>query len=151
MTAPVGRQDDTVTVPGLAQDETTEPAQDPATAPESTQDGTTKAPEPTPRRLDVMVGKGPPSTPSMPAPQGVDGAPAAAMTNATAGGTSQTIGASAPHDSALRHVSGRAIYIDDMPEPPGLLHCVLGLSQHAHARIKSIDLTAVAACPGVSP
>ena len=59
------------------------------------------------------------------------------------------IGASIPHDSASRHVSGRAVYIDDMPEPPGLLHAVLALSPHAHARIKSIDLSAVAATPGV--
>jgi xanthine dehydrogenase large subunit len=59
------------------------------------------------------------------------------------------VGASIPHDSASRHVSGRAVYIDDMPEPPGLLHAVLALSPHAHARIKSIDLSAVAATPGV--
>jgi xanthine dehydrogenase large subunit len=59
------------------------------------------------------------------------------------------LGAAVPHDSAERHVSGRAIYIDDMPEPPGLLHCVLGLSPHAHARILSMDLSAVAASPGV--
>ncbi len=52
-----------------------------------------------------------------------------------------------PHDSAPKHVSGRAIYIDDMPEPPGLLHAFLGLSPHAHARIKSIDLSAVSRRP----
>ena len=60
------------------------------------------------------------------------------------------IGAAAPHDSAAKHVSGRAIYIDDMPEPPGLLHAFLALSPHAHARIRSIDLSAVAASPGVA-
>ena len=59
------------------------------------------------------------------------------------------VGDSIPHDSASRHVSGRAVYIDDMPEPPGLLHAVLALSPHAHARIKSIDLSVVAATPGV--
>ena len=26
------------------------------------------------------------------------------------------------HDSALKHVAGEAVYIDDMPEPPGTLH-----------------------------
>ncbi|MFL5256153.1 MAG: xanthine dehydrogenase molybdopterin binding subunit [Rhodopila sp.] len=71
------------------------------------------------------------------------------MTNANTRAASQVIGAPMPHDSAARHVSGRAIYVDDMPEPPGLLHCVLGLSPHAHARIRSIDLSAVAASPGV--
>ena len=60
------------------------------------------------------------------------------------------IGVSIPHDSAAKHVSGRAVYIDDMPEPPGLLHAFLGLSPHAHARIKSIDLSAVIATPGVA-
>ena len=61
-----------------------------------------------------------------------------------------TIGASVPHDSAPKHVSGKAIYIDDMPEPPGLLHAYLFLSPHAHARIKSLDLSAVIATPGVA-
>ncbi len=60
------------------------------------------------------------------------------------------VGVSTPHDSASKHVSGRAIYIDDMPEPPGLLHAYIGLSPHAHARIKSIDLSAVVATPGVA-
>ena len=58
---------------------------------------------------------------------GADGGPSAAMTNTGAVATSQTIGAPIPHDSAARHVSGRAIYVDDMPEPPLLLHCVLGV------------------------
>jgi xanthine dehydrogenase large subunit len=60
------------------------------------------------------------------------------------------VGISIPHDSASKHVSGSAIYIDDMPEPPGLLHAYLALSSHAHARIRSIDLTAVLATPGVA-
>ena len=59
------------------------------------------------------------------------------------------IGSPIPHDSAAKHVSGKAIYIDDMPEPPGLLHAFLALSPHAHARIRSIDLDAVIAAPGV--
>ena len=59
------------------------------------------------------------------------------------------LGAPIPHDSAPKHVSGKAIYIDDMPEPPGLLHAYLALSPHAHARVKSMDLSAVIATPGV--
>ena len=57
--------------------------------------------------------------------------------------------ASQPHDSARRHVSGEAVYIDDMPEPAGLLHVYLGLSEKAHARIVALDLSAVRALPGV--
>ncbi|QRG05437.1 xanthine dehydrogenase molybdopterin binding subunit [Xanthobacter dioxanivorans] len=55
----------------------------------------------------------------------------------------------ARHESANAHVSGRAIYLDDMPEPPGLLHAALVLSPHAHARIVAIDLSAARALPGV--
>ena len=53
------------------------------------------------------------------------------------------------HDSAVKHVSGRAVYIDDMPEPPGTQEATLVLSPHAHASILSIDTTAAAAMPGV--
>ncbi|HWW24444.1 MAG TPA: xanthine dehydrogenase molybdopterin binding subunit, partial [Caulobacter sp.] len=61
----------------------------------------------------------------------------------------QGVHASLPHDSALRHVSGTAIYVDDIPEPPGMLHVHLGMSTRAHARIVSMDLSAVRASPGV--
>ncbi|MDR7116553.1 xanthine dehydrogenase molybdopterin binding subunit [Caulobacter sp. BE254] len=61
----------------------------------------------------------------------------------------QGVHASLPHDSALRHVSGAAIYVDDIPEPVGMLHVHLGMSQRAHARIASMDLSAVRASPGV--
>ncbi len=61
----------------------------------------------------------------------------------------QGVHASLPHDSALRHVSGAAIYVDDIPEPPGMLHVHLGMSRKAHARIVSMDLDAVRASPGV--
>lgn len=57
--------------------------------------------------------------------------------------------AALPHDSAERHVAGSAIYIDDLPEPPGLLHVHLGMSARAHARIVKLDLSAVRASPGV--
>jgi len=57
--------------------------------------------------------------------------------------------ASVPHDSAARHVAGTAVYIDDMPEPAGLLHVHLGQSTRAHARLVKLDLSAVRAAPGV--
>jgi xanthine dehydrogenase large subunit len=53
------------------------------------------------------------------------------------------------HDSAHKHVTGAADYIDDIPEPAGLLHGALGLSDRAHAEIAAIDLSAVEAFPGV--
>ncbi|MGE0847748.1 MAG: molybdopterin cofactor-binding domain-containing protein, partial [Flavobacteriaceae bacterium] len=53
------------------------------------------------------------------------------------------------HDSATRHVTGEARYIDDIAEPRGLLHVALGLSEVARARILSLDLSGVEAFPGV--
>ena len=53
------------------------------------------------------------------------------------------------HDSAHKHVTGTAVYIDDMPEPAGLLHGCLGLSTVTHGRIRRMDLWAVRSAPGV--
>ena len=53
------------------------------------------------------------------------------------------------HDSAHKHVTGQAVYIDDMPEPAGTLHGCLGLGTRRAWRITSIDLSAVRAAPGV--
>ena len=58
-------------------------------------------------------------------------------------------GAALPHDSAHLHVSGAATYIDDIAELRGTLHAAIGTSERAHARIVSIDLSAVRAAPGV--
>ena len=54
------------------------------------------------------------------------------------------------HDSAAKHVSGEALYIDDLPEPANLLHAYIRLSEHARARITRLDVTAVAGMPGVA-
>ncbi|HEY1607935.1 MAG TPA: xanthine dehydrogenase molybdopterin binding subunit, partial [Paraburkholderia sp.] len=59
------------------------------------------------------------------------------------------IGTSLPHESAALHVSGEATYTDDIPELQGTLHAALGLARHAHARIVSLDLSAVRNAPGV--
>jgi xanthine dehydrogenase large subunit len=53
------------------------------------------------------------------------------------------------HDSAAKHVSGEALYTDDLPEPPGLLYAAFGVSERPHARITSIDLERVRKAPGV--
>lgn len=59
------------------------------------------------------------------------------------------LGEPRPHDSARAHVTGQALYCDDIALPAGTLHGAFGLSSVAHARILEQDLTAVAAAPGV--
>ncbi|HTT36221.1 MAG TPA: xanthine dehydrogenase molybdopterin binding subunit [Burkholderiales bacterium] len=54
-----------------------------------------------------------------------------------------------PHESAHLHVSGEAVYTDDVALPANTLHAALGMSTVAHARIRSLDLSAVRACAGV--
>ncbi|WP_417767617.1 xanthine dehydrogenase molybdopterin binding subunit [Stappia sp.] len=55
-----------------------------------------------------------------------------------------------PHDSAARHVTGEAVYVDDIREPAGTLHVVPGWARDAtRGRIVSLDLDAVRAAPGV--
>ncbi|MEO3428776.1 xanthine dehydrogenase molybdopterin binding subunit [Pelagibius sp. CAU 1746] len=53
------------------------------------------------------------------------------------------------HDSGHKHVAGAAAYADDLVEPQGLLHVCLGLSEHAHARLKKVDLDPVRRAEGV--
>jgi xanthine dehydrogenase large subunit len=53
------------------------------------------------------------------------------------------------HDSARKHATGEARYIDDLTEPQGLLHVCLGLSERAHARIMRLDLEPVRNAAGV--
>ena len=53
------------------------------------------------------------------------------------------------HDSALKHVTGQALYIDDIPEPPGTLHAALVLSKVACGRLMRLDADAAKTMPGV--
>ena len=53
------------------------------------------------------------------------------------------------HDSAVKHVCGTAIYVDDIPEPPGTLHAAFVLSPLAHARVHRIDVAKARSLPGV--
>jgi xanthine dehydrogenase large subunit len=53
------------------------------------------------------------------------------------------------HDSALKHATGQALYIDDMPEPPGTLHAALVLGKIACGKLVRIDTVAAEAMPGV--
>jgi xanthine dehydrogenase large subunit len=59
------------------------------------------------------------------------------------------VGRSVKHDSADKHVSGEALYIDDRLEFPNQLHVYARLSDRAHARILSIDTTPCLAFEGV--
>ena len=58
--------------------------------------------------------------------------------------------ASVRHDSAAGHVTGSALYLDDVPSVPGALETALVLSPHPHARIKNIDVSRALAAPGVA-
>jgi xanthine dehydrogenase large subunit len=53
------------------------------------------------------------------------------------------------HDSAAKHVSGEAVYVDDIAVPANCLTVLIAQSPHAHARITHMDLSAVAAAPGI--
>ena len=54
-----------------------------------------------------------------------------------------------PHESAPKHVSGEAVYIDDIPVSDQLLVGRVVYSPHAHAKIKSFDLNKAMSVPGV--
>ena len=41
------------------------------------------------------------------------------------------VGRDAPHDSALKHATGEALYVDDIPEPVGTLHLAPGSTEIA--------------------
>ncbi|MDE0457313.1 MAG: molybdopterin-dependent oxidoreductase, partial [Chromatiales bacterium] len=60
-----------------------------------------------------------------------------------------SVGLALAHDSAVRHVRGTAAYIDDLPEPAGTVHVAPGCAGEARGAIRSIDLDAVRAFPGV--
>ena len=53
------------------------------------------------------------------------------------------------HESAHLHVSGEALYTDDIALPSQTLHAAFGLSPVAHGRIRERELGPVIATPGV--
>ena len=55
-----------------------------------------------------------------------------------------------PHESGIKHVSGRAFYTDDLPETPGTLFGAIGWSKKAHAIIKKMNLEKVIKSEGVT-
>ena len=60
------------------------------------------------------------------------------------------VGRSVKHDSAEKHVTGAATYIDDRLEFPNQLHVYARMSDRAHARILSIDTAPCYAIEGVT-
>jgi len=59
------------------------------------------------------------------------------------------VGRSVKHDSADKHVSGEAVYIDDRLEFPNQLHVYARLSDRAHARVIRVDTAPCHAFEGV--
>ncbi len=59
------------------------------------------------------------------------------------------VGVPLKHESAIAHVSGKAVYVDDHPEPKQTLHAYVGLSSIAKGYITSIDLSKVKKAEGV--
>jgi xanthine dehydrogenase large subunit len=53
------------------------------------------------------------------------------------------------HDSAVKHVTGDALYVDDIREPAGTLHMAPGYAPIAAGRVTGLELEAVRKAPGV--
>ena len=60
-----------------------------------------------------------------------------------------SLGMPISHESAEKHVSGSALYVDDINAPEGMLYGYVGLSDVARGIIKKIDLTHVRSAEGV--
>ena len=60
------------------------------------------------------------------------------------------VGRSVKHDSAPKHVTGEAVYVDDRLEFPNQLHIYARMSDRAHARIVRIDTAPCYEVPGVA-
>ncbi|MEG3078937.1 xanthine dehydrogenase molybdopterin binding subunit [Halomonas sp. 5021] len=58
-------------------------------------------------------------------------------------------GSASFHESAHKHVTGKAAYIDDIKTPADALHVALGLSPVAHGTLTKLNLEAVRQAPGV--
>ncbi|GLK89491.1 xanthine dehydrogenase molybdopterin binding subunit [Pseudomonas turukhanskensis] len=65
-------------------------------------------------------------------------------------GITTGVGKSVKHESADKHVSGEAVYVDDRLEFPNQLHVYARMSDRAHARVTKIDVSPCYAIPGVA-
>lgn len=71
--------------------------------------------------------------------------PVAEKAKAAVGAT----GVARAHESASKHVSGAATYVDDIVAPQDTLHAAVGYSTIARGHIRSLDLSGVRASEGV--
>src|SRR4030088_451717 len=65
------------------------------------------------------------------------------------GASARVIGEPHPHDSAHLHVTGKALYCDDIALPAATLHAAFGISSVSHGRIRELHLAPVIAAPAV--
>lgn len=65
-------------------------------------------------------------------------------------GITTGVGKSVKHESADKHVSGEAVYVDDRLEFPNQLHVYARMSDRAHARVTKIDVSPCYNIPGVA-
>ena len=65
-------------------------------------------------------------------------------------GMTSGVGRSVKHESADKHVSGEAVYVDDRLEFPNQLHVYARQSDRAHARLVRIDTSPCYEIPGVA-
>ncbi|WP_046080316.1 xanthine dehydrogenase molybdopterin binding subunit [Halomonas sp. HG01] len=74
---------------------------------------------------------------------------ARASETSTASASREASGHARAHESAVKHVTGRAPYIDDIATPANALHVAVGFSPVAHGRLTRLDLEKVRQAPGV--
>src|SRR4051812_24402829 len=60
-----------------------------------------------------------------------------------------SVGKDIAHDSAVTHVTGESVFLDDVPPLAGELLAGIIPSPVAHGRVRKLDLSAVAQLPGV--
>ena len=62
----------------------------------------------------------------------------------------KAVGQPLPHESARGHVTGDALYTDDLLlRFPGILHAWPVMAPHAHAEVLSLDAAPALSAPGV--
>src|SRR6185295_17017100 len=59
-----------------------------------------------------------------------------------------SVGQDIPHDSAVTHVTGESVFLDDVAPLAGELLVGIVPSPVAHGRVRKLDLTAARAIPG---
>ena len=63
-------------------------------------------------------------------------------------GTAKYVGQSVKRNEDARLLTGQALFVDDV-EIPGMVHAAFLRSDYAHARVRSVDVSAARARPGV--